>query len=65
MNRVLFTQPAGGPFIIQQTLDSWDSETIALVKKVVMEYKKYRSLIRSGKVYHLIAPSGKVVHRVR
>jgi alpha-galactosidase len=44
----------GGPWILMQRLTEWSQADIDLARQEAQIYKSLRSLIRTGKVYHLL-----------
>ncbi len=44
----------GGPWILMERILEWTPEEIATLKKEIPLYKLLRTLIREGKVYHLL-----------
>jgi alpha-galactosidase len=46
----------GGPLILMQRIGDWNEQEVADAKRAIAEYKRLRSLIRNGKVIHLVPP---------
>ena len=46
----------GGPLILMQRIGEWNEQEMADAKRAIAEYKRLRSVIRNGKVIHLLAP---------
>ncbi|GIV70839.1 alpha-galactosidase [Caldilinea sp.] len=46
----------GGPLILMQRIGEWNEQEMADAKRAIAEYKRLRSVIRDGKVIHLLAP---------
>jgi len=50
----------GGPLIFMQRITDWNADQRLDAVRAINEYKRYRTLIRDGKVIHLLPPRANV-----
>jgi hypothetical protein len=50
----------GGPLIFMQRITDWNIDQHLDAVRAINEYKRYRTLIRDGKVIHLLPPRANV-----
>jgi len=55
----------GGPLILMQRIGDYTNQQIADAKAAIAQYKHLRSIIRNGKIIHLIPPRSNVEHHGR
>jgi alpha-galactosidase len=55
----------GGPLILMQRIGDYDAQQIADTKAAIAQYKHLRTIIRGGKVIHLLPPRSNVEHHGR
>jgi hypothetical protein len=55
----------GGPLILMQRIGDYDAQQMADAKAAIAQYKHLRTIIRNGKVIHLLPPRHNVEHHGR
>ncbi|HAJ37886.1 MAG TPA: alpha-galactosidase [Chloroflexi bacterium] len=55
----------GGPLILMQRIGEYDAQQMADAKAAIAQYKHLRTIIRGGKVIHLLPPRHNVEHHGR
>lgn len=55
----------GGPLILMQRIGDYSAQQIADAKAAIAQYKRLRTIIRGGKVIHLLPPRHNVEHHGR
>ena len=55
----------GGPLILMQRIGDWTDQQMADAKAAIAQYKHLRTIIRNGKVIHLVPPRTNVEHHGR
>ncbi len=55
----------GGPLILMQRIGDYDAQQMADTKAAIAQYKHLRTIIRGGKVIHLLPPRHNVEHHGR
>ncbi|MCB0152398.1 MAG: GH36 C-terminal domain-containing protein, partial [Caldilineaceae bacterium] len=55
----------GGPLILMQRIGDWTDEQMADARAAIAQYKHLRTIIRNGKVIHLLPPRNNVEHHGR
>jgi hypothetical protein len=55
----------GGPLILMQRIGDYDAQQMADTQAAIAQYKHLRTIIRGGKVIHLLPPRSNVEHHGR